>query len=136
MPDAEQNASNTNQNASFVINNACFDVITIIHAKSKALEAYEKYFQDLMSDTQLRQILIDIRSDDQRHVARLKNHLGRLLVDGSTIGTTDQAQRMKNAGSGATQGPGSLRSSGAESDFAPPGVGQDATTTTGDESKL
>ena len=121
QPDAELNASN--QNASFVINNACFDVISIIHAKSKALEAYEKYFQDIMGDTQLRQILIDIRHDDQRHIARLKNHVGRLLMDGATVGTTDPAQRERNAGSSATQGPGAVKPDECEAgndSFAPP----------------
>lgn len=137
--DAELNASN--QNASFVINNACFDVISIIHAKSKALDAYEKYFQDLMSDTQLRQILIDIRHDDQRHIVRLKNHLGRLLVDGATVGTSDPAQRQKNAGSGAVSGPGAVQPAlgeQAQGDFAPPDsqIQQIAKTPTGDESKF
>ncbi|MBX9570091.1 MAG: hypothetical protein K2X77_14420 [Candidatus Obscuribacterales bacterium] len=134
QPDAEQN-----QNASFVINNACFDVISIIHAKSKALDAYEKYFQDLMADTQLRQILIEIRHDDQRHIARLKNHLGRLLVDGATIGTTDPEQRQKNAGSGATTGPGAVRGDeSSQGDFSPPKSTSRTTENMplGDQSKL
>ena len=77
------NQPEINQNASFVISNACYDIISMIHNKSKALEVYEKYFQDVTGDTQLTQLLIDIRHDEQRHIERLKNHLGRVLTDSS-----------------------------------------------------
>lgn len=109
----ESNTNPVNKNASFVINNVCFDVISIIHAKSKALKAYEKYFSDISSDTQLRQLLIDIRHDDQRHIARLKNHLGRLLQDSSQ---NSQTQDSGTFGGGAAF---PAQQSASQSDFSP-----------------
>lgn len=64
----------------FPLNDAAYDVMTIIQNKSKALKAYECYINDLQEDTQLRQILVEIKHDDQRHIERLKAHLGRLLA--------------------------------------------------------
>lgn len=65
----------------YPINDAAFDLISIIHEKSKALAAYETYLRDLQCDTHLRQILIEIKLDDRRHIEKLKGHLGRLLVE-------------------------------------------------------
>lgn len=66
----------------FPLDNLTFDLITIIHEKSKGLEAYDKYLRDAQSDQQLRQALEQIRSDDQRHVQQLQQHLQRCLSQG------------------------------------------------------
>lgn len=74
---------------SFVLNNACYDVISIIHSKSKALDAYEKYMADFQSDNMLTHLLVEIRHDETRHIEKLKNHLGRLLVNGQNCAAAD-----------------------------------------------
>lgn len=63
----------------FPLSHPAFDVISILYQKSKALEVYDKYLQDVSGDNQLRQVLVNIRHDEQRHVEQLKNHLTRLL---------------------------------------------------------
>jgi hypothetical protein len=63
----------------FPLSNAAYDIIVIIHEKSKAIQAYGTYLADLQHDTALRQALVEIRHDEQRHVDKLKSHLPRLL---------------------------------------------------------
>jgi hypothetical protein len=63
----------------FPLDNLTFDLITILHEKSKGLEAYDKYLRDTQSDQQLRQVLERIREEDQRHVQELSQHLQRCL---------------------------------------------------------
>ena len=68
-----------NQNGNYPLSNEAFDVIAIIFEKSRGLGAYEKYLTDVQPDTKLRQLLVNIKHDDQRHVEALKAHLTRLL---------------------------------------------------------
>lgn len=65
----------------FPLSNPLYDVISILHVKSKALEVYDKFLADVQADNQLRQLLVEIRHDDQRHIERLKEHVSRLLVE-------------------------------------------------------
>jgi len=65
----------------FPLNDPAYDLISIMHHKSKALAAYESYLADVQADTHLTQILVEIKHDEQRHLEKLKAHLGRLLVD-------------------------------------------------------
>jgi hypothetical protein len=69
------------QHSEYPLNNAAYDVMVIVHEKSKALQAYEHYLQDLQHDTALRQALVQIRHDDQRHIETLMAHLQRLLSE-------------------------------------------------------
>lgn len=64
----------------FPLSNAAYNVIAVIHTKSKAIDAYSKYIDDVQSDTALRQAFITIRHDEQRHIETLKAHLVRLLA--------------------------------------------------------
>lgn len=73
------------QNPQFPLNNAAYDLIVILHEKSKAIEAYEGYLKDVQYDTKLRQTLIEIRLDEQKHIALLKTHLPSLLNDDKPI---------------------------------------------------
>ncbi len=65
----------------FPLNDRAYDVISILHHKSKALAAYERYLSDVKADTHLTQIIVEIKHDEERHLEKLKSHLGRLLVD-------------------------------------------------------
>ena len=64
----------------FPLSNAAYNVIAVIHNKSKAIDAYAKYIDDVQSDTALRQAIIAIRHDEQRHIETLKAHLVRLFA--------------------------------------------------------
>lgn len=68
----------------YPLDNLTFDLITVLHEKSKALEAYDKYLRDAQNDQQLRQVLERVRDDDQRHVQELQQHLQRCLANASS----------------------------------------------------
>lgn len=63
----------------FPLDNITFDLITILHEKSKGIEAFDKYLRDAQDDQQLRQVLERVRDEDRRHVQELSQHLQRCL---------------------------------------------------------
>jgi hypothetical protein len=68
---------------SFVLDNNLYNVITILHEKSKGLEAYDKYLRDAQSDWELVSVLERIRQQDQQAIRQLQQHLFRLLSKSS-----------------------------------------------------
>jgi len=86
---ANQNASN--QSGNFPLDDLCFDLITVIHEKSKALEAYDKYLRDAQNDNEVRQMLEQIRQQETEQVQQLKQHLGRLLGQQSGSASSQSA---------------------------------------------
>ncbi len=65
----------------FPLNDQTYDLISMMHHKSKAVAAYEGYLSDFQPDTHLTQLLVEIKHDEERHLEKLKAHLGRLLVE-------------------------------------------------------
>ena len=61
------------------ISSAAYDVIAMIHRKAEIFEDYQRCLDDVRDDTRLTQLIIQMRHDDERHLAQLKAHLGRLL---------------------------------------------------------
>ena len=61
------------------LNNIEYDVVSILYQKSKALEAYDKFFKDAQSDPELVNLLKTIHREDSKHVEELKSCLQRLL---------------------------------------------------------
>ena len=90
--------STSGRSGHFPLDNISYDLITIIHEKSKALEAYDTYMQDVQSDQQLGQLLQEIRQQDEQCIQKLQQHLTRTL--GQQGGTGQQG------GQGATSGQG------------------------------
>jgi hypothetical protein len=62
-----------------VLDNVCYDLITVIAEKSKGLAAYDTYMKDVNSETDIRQVFQKIRQQDQQAVKDLMdclhNHL-------------------------------------------------------------
>jgi exonuclease V gamma subunit len=54
--------------------------VTLIHEKSKGLEAFDKYVQDAQSNNELSQLLQQIRQQDTENVQRLVQLLQRTGV--------------------------------------------------------
>jgi len=67
---------------SFPLDNLSYDLITIIHEKSKALEAYDKYLRDAQGDQEIASLLNQIRDNDRQHIEQLTQHLGRVISGG------------------------------------------------------
>ncbi|HJQ23292.1 MAG TPA: hypothetical protein VKA60_05210 [Blastocatellia bacterium] len=86
---ANQNASN--QSGNLPLDDLCYDLITVIHQKSKALDAYDKYLRDAQNDNEVGQLLEQIRQQDTEHVQQLKQHLGRLLGQQSGSASSQSA---------------------------------------------
>jgi ferritin-like metal-binding protein YciE len=61
------------------LDNLTYDIITVIHEKSKGLEAYDRYLQDAQRDQEARQCLEEIRRSDEQHIQRLQQVLSRCL---------------------------------------------------------
>ena len=64
----------------FPVEDLTYDVLTILHEKSKGLEAYDKYLEDARSDAEVAGLLREIRDEDELHIERLQQHLARLLA--------------------------------------------------------
>ena len=82
---AQQNVSRSENlgssaQGSFVLDNNTYNVIAILHEKSKALEAYDKYLRDAAQERELRSVLERIRQQDQQSIQQLQGHLARLLA--------------------------------------------------------
>ena len=61
------------------MDNLTFDLVTILHEKAKALEAYEQYMKDAQGHQDVLQLLQTIRQQDFDHVNKLKDCLTLLL---------------------------------------------------------
>ena len=56
-----------------------YDVLTVLHAKAKAIDAYDDYLRDAADDDEIRAAFERIRRDDLEHVRVLKELLARRL---------------------------------------------------------
>lgn len=88
MPENRQSNQNQ-QSGQGKIDNALYDVVTVLHEKSKGLEAYDKYERDLQGNDQIRQIFSEIRRNDEQAVQRLQDCLRQLV--GSQGGQQNRA---------------------------------------------
>ena len=91
---ANQNAPN--QGGNFPLDNLCYDLITIIQNKSQALEAYDKYLKDAQNESELRQLLEQIRLQDTQQVQQLTQHLGRLIGQQSGASSSQSAGQNRS----------------------------------------
>jgi hypothetical protein len=64
------------------IDNVLYDVVTVLHEKSKGLQAYDKYDRDLQGNTQIKQVFDEIRRNDEQAVQRLEECLRQLIGEG------------------------------------------------------
>src|SRR5206468_702686 len=75
FPMAKSSASKKSSQSSstragdFPLDNNTYNVITVIHEKSKGLEAFDQYLQD--ADENLREIFEEIREQDTRAIEQL-----------------------------------------------------------------
>lgn len=76
-------AQKQNPNQKFALDNPTYDLIAILHEKSKALEAFDKYLKDFQGEDEIRQELEQIRNDDFRHCQMLERHLERRFSEGT-----------------------------------------------------
>jgi hypothetical protein len=56
-----------------------YDIVSILHEKSQALEAYDDYLEDAEREPDVKRLLEEIRRHDEEDVQKLRSELGRLL---------------------------------------------------------
>ena len=74
-----KSSGRSSQGGRFPLDNLSFDLITIVHEKSKALEAYDWYLQDAEDEPEIRDVLEKIQDQDRQSIEMLRRHLGRVL---------------------------------------------------------
>jgi hypothetical protein len=74
---SSSSSSSRSRGNDFPLDNNTYNVITVIHEKSKGLEAFDEYLQD--ADEELREIFQEIREQDTRAIEQLQEHLRRLF---------------------------------------------------------
>ena len=70
-------SSRLTRSGDFPLDNNTYNLITVIHEKSKGLEAFDQYIED--ADEELRGIFEEIRQQDTRYIEQLQEQLRRLI---------------------------------------------------------
>lgn len=70
----------------FQLDNLTYDLITVLHEKSKGLEAFDEYLRDAQGDNETRQCFEELRRQDQENIQRLQQLLSRRLSTQSREG--------------------------------------------------
>jgi hypothetical protein len=63
----------------FALDNLTYDIITVLHEKSKGLEAFDRYMKDVQGEQELQQVFEQMRQSDQNFLQQLQQHLQRRL---------------------------------------------------------
>ncbi len=96
----------------YPLDNLTFNLITIMHKKSRALEAYDKYIEDAQDNEEISELLEEMRSQDADCVMQLQQHLTRLLTEQSEAGSSANRTTPKtNAARAGSTGKGGSSSS-------------------------
>jgi len=67
-----------------------YNVITVLHEKSKGLEAYEQYLDDASDNEEVRQIFEELRDQDLEAVSRLEQCLQTLISGGEFQSSSEE----------------------------------------------
>lgn len=81
-------SSTSTRPGDFPLDNNTYNVITVIHEKSKGLEAFDQYLQD--ADEELSEILQEIREQDTRYIEQLQEQLRRLITGSEGAESEDE----------------------------------------------
>jgi hypothetical protein len=69
-----------------------YNVITVLHEKSKGLEAYEQYIEDASDNEEIRQIFEELRDQDLEAVSRLEEALRTVIGGGAESGSEEEEE--------------------------------------------
>ena len=95
------NTSRERTGEHYPLDNLTYDLMTIIHKKSKALEAFDQYIEDARNEEELCQLLEDIRQQDEECIRMLQPHLSRMLGEQSETSATASPKKSMAKASGA-----------------------------------
>ncbi len=83
---AQNQGSQSNR---YGLDNLTYDIITVLHEKSKGLEAFDQYLQDAQGDNEARECFQQLRQQDQENIQKLQQLLSTRLS--SQSGRSDRA---------------------------------------------
>jgi hypothetical protein len=75
----------------FPLDNLTYDLLTILHEKSKGLEAYEKYLEDAEANEEVVQVLEELKEQDIQAVNRLRECLTQVFSGEEQESTEEEA---------------------------------------------
>lgn len=78
----------TRSRGQFPIDNLTYDLITVIHEKSKGLEAFDRYMRDAQGNSQVGQLFDQIRQQDSQFVQQLLQVLSTVSSGKTASGTS------------------------------------------------
>jgi hypothetical protein len=97
------NQSNRQTSGRFPLDDLSYDLITIIHEKSKGLEAFDKYLRDAQGNERVRQSLEKMRQQDEQCIGELSAHLGYILGQSGQSGQTSGVSQSAGVGSSGSR---------------------------------
>ena len=78
---SQKSAQSNRGNQGGKVDNVLYDIVTVLHEKSKGLEAFDQYESDLEDHEEISQIFAEIRSNDEQAVQRLRECLREYLSE-------------------------------------------------------
>lgn len=72
------------------VDKVCGDLISLLCQKMDSIEQYEEYIHDVLHDTQLTQLIVNMKHDDQRHLDTIRAHLARLRSEVAEVQPQDE----------------------------------------------
>jgi hypothetical protein len=88
----------TAQHTTKPLDNLTYDIVSMLHEKSQALEAYDNYIEDAQVDPDTAKLLDEIRHHEEEDVQRLRSELCRLLTKSSQQGVSSSGAETGTAG--------------------------------------
>jgi hypothetical protein len=85
------NQMSQTESGKYPLDNLTYDLISIIHNKSEALVAYDRYLQDAQSNERIRRSIEKLRLQDQECISELCEHLSHLLGQQTQSNSAGQA---------------------------------------------
>lgn len=70
------------------IDDLAYDLVTVLHQKSKALEAYDKYIGDCGGNPEVKQLFEQLKQEDTRAVGMLRDCVAQYLTKEGQQGET------------------------------------------------
>jgi hypothetical protein len=70
-----RSSSRSSGEGRFPIDNLTYDLISVIHEKSQGLEAFDRYLKDAAEDDDCRELLEEIREQDEDAIKQLTSAL-------------------------------------------------------------
>jgi rubrerythrin len=86
------------------LSNLAYDVIAILHEKSQAIEAYDQYLEDAEENDDVREVLEEIRDQEEQAIHRLEQLLPQVLGGGSEEELESEEEEDESSSSGRRRG--------------------------------